>query len=119
MAFMRSRVRLPSGPPSPSLRSVFLLHSAARGGAVRSLLLVVALVSAFALPRLHGQTPPPSDAPAFETASVKTNDSRNGRRDSSLAGGRFSMTYSTLHELIVFAFPRPDGRLRSEFEIIG
>jgi uncharacterized protein (TIGR03435 family) len=77
-------------------------------------------MSTFALPRLHPQNQARSDAtPAFETASVKTNDSRNGRSDSSLAGGRFSMTYTTLHELIVFAFPRPDGRLRSEFEIAG
>jgi len=84
------------------------------------MLLTVCLISLLAILRLHGQTPPRSDAPpTFDTASVKANDSRNGRRDSSLAGGRFSMTYSTLHELIVFAFPRPDGRLRSEFEIIG
>jgi uncharacterized protein (TIGR03435 family) len=84
------------------------------------MLLAIVFISVLAPPRLHGQSLVRSDAPlVFETASVKPNDSRNGRRDVSLAGGRFAMTYSTLHELIVFAFPRPDGRLRSESEIVG
>src|SRR5215470_4550054 len=120
MAFMRSRVRLPSGPPSPSLRSVGRSSGRCQRCDVRPMLLAIAFMSVLTLPRLHGQSPARSDATlVFETASVKPNDSRNGRRDASLAGGRFAMTYSTLHELIVFAFPRPDGRLRSEFEIVG
>jgi uncharacterized protein (TIGR03435 family) len=81
---------------------------------MRLLLLTAALISVFALPRLHGQA-----APTFETASVKPNDSRDARRGGSLAGGRFAMTYSTLRELIVFAYPRQNGTPRLEAEITG
>jgi uncharacterized protein (TIGR03435 family) len=66
---------------------------------------------------LHGQTPSEQKPLAFETASVKPNDSRACDRDGSFAGGRFTMTCSTLRELITVAYPRPDGRLRFETEI--
>jgi uncharacterized protein (TIGR03435 family) len=87
---------------------------------VRVLLLTTAFMSVLALPRLHGQAPPRSDATlVFEAASVKPNQSRNCERDGSLAGGRFVMTCAALRELIVFAYPRQDGRLRFETEVTG
>lgn len=87
---------------------------------MRVLLLATAFMSVLAPPRLHGQVPPRSDATlVFEAASVKPNQSRNCERDGSLAGGRFVMTCATLRELIVFAYPRQDGRLRFETEITG
>ena len=84
------------------------------------LLLTGVVLSGFALPRLHGQAPPRSDATVvFETASVKPNQSRNCDRDGTLAGGRFVMTCATLRELLVVAYPRQDGRSRFETEITG
>jgi len=85
---------------------------------MRWLLLTIVLTSVFAPPRVHGQAAPPS-TPAFEAASVKPVESRVCRRDGNLAGGQFVMTCTTLRELIVFAFPRQDGRVRSESEITG
>jgi uncharacterized protein (TIGR03435 family) len=73
-----------------------------------------------ALPRLHVHAAPQSETrPVFEAASVKPNDSRVGERDASFAGGRLAMRYSTLRELITFAYPRQDGRLRYEPEMTG
>jgi len=76
--------------------------------------------------RLHVSVGPASTARSssdatlvFEAASVKPNQSRNCERDGSLAGGRFVMTCAALRELIVFAYPRQDGRLRFETEITG
>ena len=60
-----------------------------------------------------------AQAPAFDTASVKPNPSRTCDRDGNLAGGRFVMTCSTLRDLIVFAYPRQDGRVRIDAEITG
>jgi uncharacterized protein (TIGR03435 family) len=81
---------------------------------VRLLLLTTAFMSVLTLPRLHAQA-----TLAFETASVKPNDSRACDRGGGFAGGRFAMTCSTLRELITVAYPRPDGRLRFETEITG
>jgi bla regulator protein blaR1 len=86
---------------------------------MRSLLLATALMSVLALPRVHGQAPQRDPALVFEAASVKPNQSRNCERDGDLAGGRFAMTCATLRELITFAYPRQDGRLRFEIEIAG
>ena len=88
---------------------------------MRLLLITTVVLSVFAVPRLDGQATPPSGpgTPAFEAASLKPNDSRVGERDASFAGGRLAMTYSTLRELITFAYPRQDGRLRYESEITG
>ena len=57
------------------------------------------------------------ETPAFETASIKPSQLRNGQ--ASLAGGRLVMPYATLRELVTFAYPRQDGRVRSESEIVG
>jgi bla regulator protein blaR1 len=87
---------------------------------VRLLLLTTAFMSVLVLPRLYGQAPARSDATlVFEAASVKPNHSRNCDRDGTLAGGRFVMTCSTLRELVVFAYPRQDGRVRSDSEFAG
>ena len=87
---------------------------------MRLLLLTTVFMSVLALPRLHGQAPPRSDATlAFEAASVKPNKSPNCDRDGTLAGGRFVMSCATLHELIVVAYPRQDGRSRFDTEITG
>jgi uncharacterized protein (TIGR03435 family) len=87
---------------------------------MRVLLLTAVFIPLLALARPHGQVSPPSPpAFVFETASVKPNPSRDGRRDANLAGGRFVMTYTTLRELITFAYPRRDGHLRYELEITG
>ena len=84
------------------------------------LLLTGVVLSVFALPQLHGQAPPRSDATlVFETASVKPNQSRNCDRDGSFAGGRFAMTCSTLRELITVAYLRSNGRARFDTEIAG
>ena len=56
---------------------------------------------------------------SFEAASVKPNQSATCDRDGSFAGGRFAMTCSTLHELVVVAYTRQDGRTRSDAEIAG
>jgi len=60
-----------------------------------------------------------ADAPAFEVASVKPNAARNGERNVSLTGRRFTMAHATLRELVQFAYQRRDGRLRSDSEIAG
>jgi uncharacterized protein (TIGR03435 family) len=74
--------------------------------------IAVALVSGAVL---RAQTP----APVFEAVSVKPNHMRNCDRDGNLAGGRFVMTCSTLRELMVFAYTRQDGRVRSDDEFAG
>ena len=53
---------------------------------------------------------------AFDVASVKPNQSRTCDRDGSFAGGRFVMTCATIHELMIVAFPRADGRARFDSE---
>jgi len=80
---------------------------------MRRLLAVAVVVISGAI--IRAQTP----ALTFEAASVKPNQTRNCDRDGSLAGGRFVMTCATLHELIVVAYPRQDGRSRFDTEIAG
>ena len=87
---------------------------------MRMRLLTTVLTSLFLLARPHAQAARPSQAPpAFEAASVKPNQSPTCDRDGSLAGGRFVMTCATVRELLVVAYPRPDGRSRADTEIAG
>jgi uncharacterized protein (TIGR03435 family) len=69
--------------------------------------------------RTQAVASPDSKTLAFEVASVKPNRARDGERDANLVGGRLTMTYVTLHDLVQFAYPRPDGNLRQEVDISG
>jgi len=77
-------------------------------------LLVTAVLSCVVVARPRAQAPF-----TFEAASVKPNQSRACDRDGTLAGARFVMTCSTLRELITFAYPREDGRLRFDADLAG
>jgi hypothetical protein len=90
-----------------------------RGSRRQSLLLLIAFVVGAAVVPLGRQSQPDQNIPAFEAASVKPNESRGGQRGLSLAGGRLTLTYSTVQQLITFAYERQDGRLRSDSEITG
>jgi len=79
----------------------------------RSLAVVLVAISAGAV--LRAQTP----ALTFEAASVKPNRSVSCDRGGSLAGGRFAMTCSTLRALVTFAYPRQDGSLRFDSDLVG
>lgn len=81
--------------------------------AARNVVLFVTVAGALCSPRIRAQ------APSFEAASVKPNQSPTCDRGGSLAGGRFVMTCATLRELIVVAYPGQDGRSRFDTEITG
>src|SRR5262245_316771 len=60
-----------------------------------------------------------NDPDAFDVASVKPNHARDGERDISLSpGGRLTVQFATLRDLVQLAYPREDGSLRDESEII-
>jgi bla regulator protein blaR1 len=89
-------------------------------GRTRGIVLLSGFLVGTSIALLHGQAPPRSDATlVFETASVKPNQTRNCDRDGTFAGGRFVMTCSTLHALMIVAFPRADGRARFDTEFAG
>ncbi len=75
---------------------------------------IVAVVGAIV--SVTAQTPA---SPAFEVASVKLNKSRDGERTGDLSGGRFTMTYATLRDLVAIAYLRDDGHVRYDSQIAG
>jgi uncharacterized protein (TIGR03435 family) len=56
---------------------------------------------------------------AFDVASVKPNVSRDAERDATLTTSRLRLGYVTLRDLVLFAYQRPNGNLRSDAEVSG
>jgi uncharacterized protein (TIGR03435 family) len=81
--------------------------------------LVASFIGAASAVALLGQGQSEQKPLTFEVASVKANQSRACDRDGSFAGGQFVMNCSTLHELMIVAFPRADGRARFDTEFAG